>query len=317
MPNPSLLAIGECMLELSLNEHAGLSHSFAGDTYNSLVYAKRWEDSLDCYFLTGVGQDAFSTLMTEHWLQQGINSQLALTSTDNNVGIYAIQNDPSGERHFDYWRKDSAATQLMQLIEKNDCQANWPHFDLVYFSGITLAILPEADKSGFIKMITRLKANGSKIAFDPNYRPKMWRNKQHASQWLEAAYHVSDIVLPGTEDHLDLLGHQSVDEIVDFCNQHNVTELVIKAGKEGVFSFVDGQANCMVPFVPAKCQRDTTAAGDSFAGVYLACRIRGEQIKSAIEQASSAAGLVVQHQGAIVEHDIFDAFRRNLNHISN
>ena len=227
------------------------------------------------------------------------------------MGIYAIKNDANGERHFDYWRKDSAATQLMQLIEHNNAESDWPHFDVIYFSGITLGVLADHDKSRFIDLVIRLKAKGSKIAFDPNYRPKMWSSKAHAIQWLEAAYDVSDIVLPGTEDHDDLLGHTSVSEIVDYCTKHDVSELVVKAGKQGVFAFVNGQALCHVPFTPAKIQRDTTAAGDSFAGVYLACRMANHDCKAAIEQAAGAAGLVVQHQGAIVEHKIFDAFRQH------
>lgn len=312
MRNPTFIAIGECMVELSVTAQNKLQHSFAGDTYNSLVYAKRWHNELDCYFLSGIGQDSFSTLMTAHWQQHGISDEFALTSDDHNVGIYAIKNDDSGERHFDYWRKESAATQLMSLIEQSDCESHWPHFDLVYFSGISLGILSDEDKDKLINLITRLKAKGSKVAFDPNYRPKMWANKAHAIRWLEAAYTVSDIVLPGTEDHNDLLGHASVSEIVDYCKKYDVQELVVKAGKEGVFAFDCGQAVCHVPFTPADRQLDTTAAGDSFAGVYLACRMADKPMKLSIEHASAAAGLVVQHQGAIVEHTIFDAFRQRL-----
>jgi 2-dehydro-3-deoxygluconokinase len=308
MRNSTFIAIGECMVELSFSAQNKLQHSFAGDTYNSLVYAKRWHNELDCYFLTGIGQDSFSTLMSKHWQQHGISDEFALTSGAHNVGIYAIKNDTNGERHFDYWRKGSAATQLMSLIEQSGSESHWPHFDLVYFSGISLGILSDDDKARFIKLVTRLKAKGSKIAFDPNYRPKMWVNKDHAIHWLEAAYSVSDIVLPGTEDHQDLLGHTSVTEIVDYCNKYDVDELIIKAGKQGMFAFDAGQAVCHVPFTPADKQLDTTAAGDSFAGVYLACRMANTPIKSSIEQASAAAGLVVQHQGAIVEHTIFDAF---------
>lgn len=310
MRNPTLLAIGECMVELSVNSQNSLQHSFAGDTYNSLVYAKRWQPEIDCFFLSGIGQDMFSSMMTKHWQKHGIHSQFTLSSPEHNVGIYAIKNDPNGERQFDYWRKNSAATQLMSLIEQSDSESTWPHFDLVYFSGISLGILAEDDKSRFIDLIKRLRSKGSKIAFDPNYRPKMWSGKVHAIKWLEAAYGVSDIVLPGTEDHHDLLGHTGVEEIVSYCTKHQVSELVIKAGKQGVFAFENAQAVCHVPFTPAKVQRDTTAAGDSFAGVYLACRMANKDVQSAIEQASGAAGLVVQHQGAIVEHSIFDVFRQ-------
>ncbi|MEI8649237.1 hypothetical protein P4S73_17340 [Paraglaciecola sp. Hal342] len=36
-----LLFVGECMLELRRDENGKVHTSFAGDTYNSAVYAKR------------------------------------------------------------------------------------------------------------------------------------------------------------------------------------------------------------------------------------------------------------------------------------
>lgn len=42
----SLLAIGECMMELNAQGDQGFSRAFAGDTYNSAVYAKRWNPEL-------------------------------------------------------------------------------------------------------------------------------------------------------------------------------------------------------------------------------------------------------------------------------
>ncbi len=306
----SLLAIGECMVELSLKETGETNLSFAGDTYNSLVYAKRWVANLECSIFTAIGSDQFSHLMQARWTSFGIDSSLVLKSEQNNVGIYAIQTDESGERKFDYWRKNSAATTMMQLHDVNSEVNDWPDFDVVYFSGISLAILSEADKQLFFNLIANLQYKGSKIAFDPNYRASMWQSKEHAVKWLKVAYQHSDIVLPGTEDHKDLLGHTSVEDIVNYCLDHKVEEVVVKAGSEGVYGFKKGVLESHQAFKPAPVQVDTTAAGDSFAGVYLACRIRGDNIENSLIQAADVAGVVVQHHGAIIDQSAFDHIAR-------
>lgn len=45
---------------------------------------------------------------------------------------------------------------------------------------------------------------------------------------------------------------------------------------------------------------DTTAAGDSFGGTYLAARLQGHDPEQAARQAHLIAGTVIQHPGAII-----------------
>lgn len=145
-----------------------------------------------------------------------------------------------------------------------------------------------------------------KIAFDPNYRPAMWNNKQHAIDWLEKAYLVSDIVLPGEEDHNALFGHTSHSEIAQYCQRFIVQEVVIKCGEKGTFVYYDGELNVHQPFQAAPIQVDSTAAGDSFAGTYLAQRIINNDIANSLQQAAKVARQVVQHRGAIMPSGLYN-----------
>lgn len=302
----SLLAIGECMVELSFDSQDSLNLSFAGDTYNSLLYAKRWEPQLDCSLFTAIGHDKFSDLMLSNWQKHNIDTSLILRNPEHNAGIYAIQTDAHGERKFDYWRQNSAATTMMRLHDMVTHSEQWPQFDIVYFSGISLAILSDDDKALFFELLQSLRYRGSKVAFDPNYRPKMWKNIEHARHWLQVSYQHSDIVFPGADDHLDLLGNGSVEHIVNYCLDQKVEEVVIKAGKLGVYGFKNGQQTAHIPFTPAPIQLDTTAAGDSFSGIYMASRIRGDSIEKSIQHACHVAGIVVQHRGAIISDEAFN-----------
>ncbi|WAJ72298.1 sugar kinase [Catenovulum adriaticum] len=300
----SLLALGEGMVELKLNSEQQLIHKYAGDTLNAAIYAKRWQPEIDVHFYSAVGQDMFSVQMLDYLKSENLATDSVLTTEQANIGIYAIQTDDTGERSFTYWRSASAATQMVKLLVAQGGADTLPQADCVFFSGISLAILSDEDKAGLFDVLEKLKAKGSKIAFDPNYRAKMWRNQAHAIEWIVKAYQVSDIVLPGLDEHEELFEHNSVEDVQSFMQQNGVYEYVIKAGKDGVYGF-SGDESCHVPFNPAPKQVDSTAAGDSFAGTYLISRVAKNSQVDAIKNADSVAREVVQHPGAIMDNEIY------------
>lgn len=299
----SMLIIGECMLELRTDNNNCLVKSFAGDTYNTAVYAKRYFPEANIQYLSSVGKDGFSEEMLKVWKSEGIDSDFVKISQDKPIGIYSITTDDEGERSFSYWRDGSAATQLMQLVDVK--QLTESSFDFVYLSGITLAIFSDEDKHKLMSLIDLLKSKGAKIVFDPNYRPRMWNSKEHAIHWLEEIYSRSDLVLPGLEDHSDLLDQNDRESVISYMKKFNVNEQVIKCGKDGVYAYDEANKEYHLPFTPAAKQIDSTAAGDSFAGTYLAARLKGEGIQDALVSAARVASIVVQHHGAIVDKKHF------------
>lgn len=301
-----LLVIGECMMELKATSANSMAKSFAGDVYNTAIYAKRWFRDLDVSFLTAIGTDPISQEFESICEKEGINCQAILHSANRHLGIYAISTDEHGERSFTYWRNQSAATQMMSLLTEKELSLD--DIDIVYFSGISLAILSEEAKLLLIEFIKNLKSKGAKIAFDPNYRAHMWQDKAQAIHWIEISYAISDIVLPGIDDHNALFGHQSAQEISQYFEQYPVSEMIIKCGSDGVHAFDDHNNAYHLPFIPAATQVDSTAAGDSYAGTYLAARMKGEGIDEAITHAADVARFVIQHHGAIVDNFAFTEF---------
>ncbi|MEH6550561.1 MAG: sugar kinase [Pseudomonadales bacterium] len=304
-----LMCIGECMMELSGDLHSPtIQRSFAGDTYNAAVYAKRWAPELSVSFLTAIGTDAVSDLMLSTWRAHGLDCSQVLRSEDAIPGTYMIHTDGGGERSFIYWRKNSAATQLLSLLGQGggiDCIADVRY---VFFSGISLAILSEIDRQSLLDLLAILRRRGARIAFDPNYRPALWEGLEQAQHWMVNAYKVSDIVLPGLEDHTELFGHQQREEVDAMLQYCGVEERVIKCDEAGVYASCDGETAHQA-FIPAPQQVDSTAAGDSFAGTYLAQRLAGATLQQSISAASQIAGCVVQHRGAIIDKQAYDACR--------
>src|SRR5690606_41992479 len=87
-------------------------------------------------------------------------------------GLYAITLT-GAERSFTYWRGDSAARRLaddLDLLNKS-----LQNKELIYFSGITLAILEDPARANLFEAIRTARKAGSLIAFDP-------RSEEHTSE---------------------------------------------------------------------------------------------------------------------------------------
>ncbi len=196
----------------------------------------------------------------------------------------------------------------MQLLRACGGAKIIQNFDYVYFSGISLAILSDEDKDSLLDLVQSLRNCGAKVAFDPNYRPKMWRDRNHATTWIQRAYQCSDIVFPGLEDHEALFLHVTREAVSDYLHPFHFSEIVIKCGQLGVYCYGDGDAPVHLPYRPAENQVDSTAAGDSFAGTYMASRMAGRGISTSVKAAGAIAAFVVQHRELLLS----PRFSRNL-----
>lgn len=303
-----IIAAGECMLEFRNSKGGSYQRSFAGDVYNTCVYLKRALGvSVDVSFLTTVGNDRLSEEMITAWHQEAIDTSLVFRSSDALPGLYIIETDATGERQFAYWRETSAARQTMYRLKDAENVVTLPQADIFYFSGITVAILDEPSREILFELISQLRTNGTTIAFDPNYRPALWRSQDEAKQWIEKSYRASDIALPSLDDETDLLGVVEPEAVMDRLLNWGIEEVVVKAGSLGVYGVHNG-AQFIAPFAAPMQRVDTTAAGDSFDAIYLAQRLQGDSPEKAAHDAAQTAAFVVGHTGAITPKEDFNVF---------
>ena len=74
------------------------------------------------------------------------------------------------------------------------------------------------------------------------------------------------------------------------------SELVITLGKDGAF-YRHGKEEIMVPARVVKAV-DTTSAGDTFTGYFMAAKLRGMDAESAMKCAVYASSITVSRPGA-------------------
>ena len=286
--------IGEAMIELSILDHK-TNLAVAGDTLNTAVYLKRSAPQIDVDYITRLGSDPFSAQITAFIKDQNLGTAAIEISEDRHPGLYAITTSGDGERSFTYWRSHSAAKQLFQSSSGPNFEC-LDSYDALYLSGITLAILPDGMCTA---LLGYLRQSGQTLAFDSNYRPVLWTSPSKARDVMQQFWQRADIALPSIDDEM-LLWDQSEKEIIDRFSAMD-RDGALKRGAAGPLSLspID---QATLSFAPSPKVVDTTAAGDSFNGAYLAARLTGAPQEQALMAGHRCASHVVEYPGAIVPH---------------
>ncbi|MDJ0825676.1 MAG: sugar kinase [Rhodobacter sp.] len=289
--------VGEAMVELALDASGKAARiGFAGDTLNTAVYLKRAAPALEVSYVTRLGRDAFSQRMVAFMAAEGLETSGIEYSETRSPGLYAITTDAAGERSFSYWRDSSAAREMFQTGKSVDFEV-LAGVDVIYLSAISVAILPGWVRSEFCNWLAGWRREGGQVAFDSNYRPALWTDRAEARAAIGRMWELADIALPSLDDEQAVFGDNSVDEVVTRLHAAGVRQGALKCGAGGPVSLGEPVD---LAFAPAAKVVDTTAAGDSFNGGYLAALLTGGSQAEALQAGHDLACQVVAETGAIV-----------------
>lgn len=292
-------SIGECMVELTLprEDGEGSRVGFAGDTCNAAIYLKRSAPEIEVAYVTALGTDPLSARMIAFFESEGLDTGLIERRADRVPGLYAISLDEKGERSFTYWRDTSAARTLF-LPPAEVTPERLTDFDIVYLSGITLAVLAPEARAGLAAFLDRYRRRGGRVAFDSNYRPRLWPDSATARREIAAFWALTDIALPSLDDELALFGEAGEAAVLTRLAAAGIRRGALKRGADGPLPI--GGDFRLPAFPPAARVVDTTAAGDSFNGAYLAALLRGESEPACLAAGHAMAAEVIGHPGAII-----------------
>ena len=178
-------------------------------------------------------------------------------------------------------------------------------YDLLYLSGISLAIWGEDGRAVLCGLLDRVRRRGGRVAFDTNWRARLWPDRKVAQRAYAAMFRNCDIALAGVADLRDLFGDADAEAVLARLRQAGVGEIVVKTDAPGCVLWA---GDAVVSVAAERVERvvDTTAAGDSFSAAYLAARLGGVPPEAAARAGHRLAAIVIQHRGAIIPRSAMD-----------
>ena len=299
MSKKTFISVGECMAELQAANDGLYRLGFAGDTLNTTWYMRALTNpsNVTVEYLTSIGADQLSQKMLAFLNSSGIGTRFISEIRDRTVGLYLITLN-GAERSFTYWRSTSAARLLAE--DEKALRAALGKADVIYFSGITLAILSPQHRKIFLSVLRDMKKRKAMIAFDTNTRRRLWPSDAAMKKAMIEAYKVATLALPTFDDDKAVFGDKTPAETIKRIAGYGVREIIVKDGEKPCFVFTDDKLISVIPETVTGVV-DTTGAGDSFNGGYIAARLNGKDPAQSAKFAHSVAGRVICGRGALLD----------------
>lgn len=289
-----LLCVGEPMLEFN-QQPAGpdgqrhyLEHH-GGDTSNAAIAAARQGCAVG--YASAVGADAAGQSFLALWAREGVDAGCVRRDPAHPTAAYVVTHGPAGHE-FAYYRRGSAASRM---APGDIPAAAIRGARMLYASGISQGISDSAADAVF-EAIDVARAHGREVAYDTNYRARLWPVRR-AAAIIHAAMAQATVALPGLDDARVLTGLSDPEAIAAFYLQLGPRLVALKMGDQGVLLATPERMWRVPPFpcVPV----DATGAGDTFCGAFLARLLAGDEAHAAGRYAACAAALSTEGFGAV------------------
>ncbi len=287
--SPDIVCLGEPMTEfVRIGDGDTYRRGVGGDTSNAAVSAARQGASVG--YVTALGTDRFGDAIVDFWGREGVDASAVIRNPDASTGIYFVDPDPSG-RFFTYYRKGSAASLLSpeQLPLAYLAGAK-----VLHVSGITLAV-SEPMRASAVEAMRAVAAAGGAVSLDTNLRLKLW-SALEARAVIHAAMAYARIIITSLDDSATLTGLSEPGEIVEAYRANGPEIVIVTMGADGLLIEAGG-VRAAIPAHPST-PVDSTGAGDSFAGAFLAYWLETGDPMEAARRAAHVAAITVSGYGA-------------------
>ena len=294
-----VLVVGEPLVEL-IETPSGAPHpGFGGDALNTAVYLAREGPDLRVSLASAVGDDRSSDALVLLCRSEALDVSYLRQVPGTEIGRYRVTVDAEGERAFAYERSHSP---FRGALDGDGLLPDPAEVDLLYFSGISIAVLHEPGRRALRDYAMEVRQRGGLIAYDPNHRPALWNAPSEARRWLARIASAADFVLASADDGRALTRGTTASEIAVDLRKEGTAEVVVTDGAQPCSICVGDRIEEVAAELRVRVV-DTTAAGDAFNAGYLAGRLRGLDPVGSAVAGHRLAARVVGHRGAIAPRE--------------
>jgi len=237
-----------------------------------------------------VGDDAPGDFVRRTLARAGVDTSAVAVRPGLDTGINVVLVRPDGERGFITSRSGSLRRLALSDI--------LPALDSPALQGARVACLaslfvsPELTLGDTAALFDALKARGLVLCADTT-RPKRGETLREAGKALSRL----DYFFPNLEEAAAITGQRNPDAVADALLECGVGHVALKLGGKGCL-LAGRDERHHIPAVPGVECVDTTGAGDTFAGAFIAALLEGRSFADCGRFACAVASLCVENIGA-------------------
>jgi 2-dehydro-3-deoxygluconokinase len=299
---PEVVTFGECLAAFvpstpgPMAEATTFQRYVAGAEANVAVGLARLGHRVA--YVGRVGADGFGLAITRALRGEGLDIQHLAAVEGARTGVVFRERRALGPMDVVYHRAGSAGSTLsVEDIERAAgdglFEAGWLHL-----TGITPA-LSDTARAATTRARDLARAAGATISFDINLRRRLWSESEAAAVLRDLATGV-DVVLGGP-DELALLAAADPGtepaELVASIARLGPRTVIAKLGSDGALGFESGGEAVHEPGVAVPLVVDPVGAGDAFCAGFIAGRLDGVDLGTALRIGNACGALAVAASG--------------------
>lgn len=264
------------------------------------------------YLLTSLGQDGFGDFLENVLINENVDCSYVTRKADTFTPLAFVALDETGDRTFSFYFKGSSALRISKAdVEK----VNFDEIEAIHFASIAIQ---EESKESHLLLLQEAKKRGILVSFDVNLRFNLWDSKEIYLETIKEFLPYVDIIKVADNELEFLTGTTDIEEALANDLAHIKYVLYTKGG-EGAEVYNNG--NVVITEVPNVNVKDTTGAGDAFAGSFISKvlkvedidNVSAEQLSELAHFATNYATLTTTATGAISSYMTEEEFIAKIN----
>jgi 2-dehydro-3-deoxygluconokinase len=288
-----LLTFGETMALFAPSERGTLEsapayHASIGGAESNcaiglarLGYSVAWVSRLGC--------DPFGARVLKTIRGEGVDVSRVQMCDSAPTGLMFKEPGAGNKTRVFYYRRQSAAAAL-RSEQFDSLSAKY-----LFVTGITPA-LSDSNRELTFELVERFRTAGTKVAFDPNMRFRLWSASAARIVFLELA-RKCDILIPSLAEAEIMTGLKEVEgeSLLDALVSLGPPQVVLKAGDKGAW-YADGAERGFCPCHPVP-EIDPVGAGDAFCAGLLSGLLDGQPFRDAVARGAALGAFCVSTFG--------------------
>lgn len=252
-------------------------------------------------FIGKVGTDMHGDFLRGVLEGEGIDCKGLISDPGFFTTLAFVALAPTGERAFSFARKPGADTQL----SPDDLDRDVISGSKILHVG-SLSLIDEPARSATLAAIACAREAGCVLSYDPNYRANLWTSPETASRQMRSVVAGMDLMKISDEECELMTGRTDPAQAARALLEQGVKVVVVTLGGDGALVCC-AEGTRAVPGFPAQVV-DTTGAGDSFWGGFLAAFLESgravddvtlDDAASFARMGNAVASLCVRGRGGI------------------